>query len=395
MSNVLNQVAPSFIGISYLAQAVEMKNLLETYGAKFDLPENFEENEDTFLELLPQLIEAYPLYFTKCGVEAEVENAFFSLISMIQLLSQVDQIEETSKKLSNAIVADVTSEKHLLKSKLLSQQFNCYQPSLRSTYVLLVNVLKLVVETGRLHNVNLEITQISEWMEKWKCDVQEQRDVYRLLHEAFSAIQQGEKAIQALVRLLKLYSENEGVEAKSDAHICVISHIAHPKIFVMDHLLDLHPIRALDGQLSHELLQIFVDGDLNDYIEFYNNNADFVEKLAVTHEENLRKMRLLTLASMSQDCNEIEFSQLVNKLNLATDELEPFVIEAIGSGLIKGKINEPEGKISISSTINRTFKDAQWLFIKNKLEMWQKNLVIIQESMRKAKGHFAQPIGGG
>ena len=92
MSNVLNQVAPSFIGISYLSQALEMKNLLETFGAEFNLPDNFEENEDTFLELLPQLIEHFPLYFTKCGVESEVESAFFSLISMIQLLSQVGVI---------------------------------------------------------------------------------------------------------------------------------------------------------------------------------------------------------------------------------------------------------------------------------------------------------------
>jgi len=392
MSNVLNQVAPSFIGISYLAQALEMRKLLGTYGAEFTLPENFEENEDTFLELLPQLIEQFPLYFTKCNSDAEIESAFFSLISMIQLLSQVDQIEDTSKKLSNAIVAD-KSDKLLLKSKLLCHQFNCYQPTLRSTYVLLVNVLKLVVETGQLRYITLDTEQINEWMTKWKCDVQEQREIYRLLHEAFSAINQGERAIQALVRLLKLYSENEGVDAKSDAHICVISHIAHPKIFVMDHLMDLHPIRALDGQLSHELLQIFVNGDLADYIEFYNNNMDFVEKLAVTHEENLKKMRLLTMASMAQDCTEIDFSHLVEKLNLAAEDVEPFVIEAIGSGLVKGKINEPEAKISISSTINRTFREPQWIFIKEKLEMWQKNLVLIQDSMRK--GHFAMPLGGG
>ena len=73
---------------------------------------------------------------------------------------QVDQIEETSKKLSNAIVADTSAERLLLKSRLLSQQFNCYQPSLRSTYVLLVNVLKLVVETGQLRHVTLDINQV-------------------------------------------------------------------------------------------------------------------------------------------------------------------------------------------------------------------------------------------
>ena len=73
---------------------------------------------------------------------------------------QVDQIEETSKKLSNAIVADTNKERLLLKSRLLSQQFSCYQPSLGSTYVLLVNVLKLVVETGQLRHVTLDIDQV-------------------------------------------------------------------------------------------------------------------------------------------------------------------------------------------------------------------------------------------
>ena len=89
MSNVLNSVAPSFISVSYLEQAIEMKKMLERYGAKFTLPAGFEENEDTFLELLPQLIERFPLYFTHCAADTEVESGFFSLISMIQLLSQV------------------------------------------------------------------------------------------------------------------------------------------------------------------------------------------------------------------------------------------------------------------------------------------------------------------
>jgi len=391
MSNVLNAVAPSFISVSYFEQAIEMKKMLERYGGKFALPAGFEENEDTFLELLPQLIDQFPLYFKYCTVDSEVESGFFSLISMIQLLSQIDQIESTSKQLSSAVLSD-PSDRLPLKSKLLAHQFNCYQPTLPSTYLLLVNLLKLVTQTGQLRHISLDIDQISRWLDVWKSEIPEQRVVFRLLHEAFSAIQQGEKAIAALVRLLKLYTENEGVEAKSDAHICVISHIAHPKIFVMDHLLDLHPIRALDGQLSLELLHIFVDGDLNDYIEFYNNNLEFVEKLAVTHEENMRKMRLLTLASMAQDCQEIHFSQLTDKLNLEPGDVEPFIIEAIGSGLIKGKINEPEERVLIRSTINRTFKEAQWQIIKNKLELWQKNLVSIQESIKMS--HFAIPIGG-
>jgi len=393
MSNVLNLVAPSFISVSYLTQAIEMKNVLEGFGAKFTLPDNFEENEDTFLELLPQLLAQFPLYLAQSKVqELEIEAAFFSLISMIQLLSQVEQIEKTSKDLSNALIADSSPNRAALKSKLLGHQFNCYEAQLPSTFFLLSNVLQLVKETGTLRYVSLDIPQVVGWLETWECDVQDQRSLFRRLYEALNALNQGEKAIQALVHLLRLYSENEGVEAKSDAHLCIISHIAHPKIFVMDHLLDLHPIRALEGHLIHDMLQIFVTGDLNNYIEFYNSNKDFVEKLAVTHEENLRKMRLLTIASVAEGCSEIAFSEVMQKVQLEKDEVEDFIIQAIGSSLIKGKINEPEEKVLINSSINRTFGDPQWAMIKNRLELWQRNLQSIQQIM--SKGHYAIPAAG-
>ena len=172
----------------------------------------------------------------------------------------------------------------------------------------------------------------------------------------------------------------------------MISHIAQPNIFIMDHLLDLHPIKALDGQLIHELLQIFVSGDLNDYLEFYSANTDFVEHLSVSHEQNKRKLRMLTLASICEGAVEIEFSKLADRLNLEKDEIEPFIIEAIGSGLVKGKINEPEGRFTVSTSINRCFGQSQWSVIKDRLELWQKNLQVVRESLSKG-GHLMMPIG--
>lgn len=389
MSSILHNVAPSFISVSYIEQAEEMRKSLQEYGATFTVSE--EQTEDAFLVLLPQLIEQFPLYFKKCGSESAVESAFFSLVSMIQLLSQVEQIEDMSKSLSNAIAADETN-RFPLKGRLLGHQLNCYHTSLTSSYTLLTNVLKLVKLSGQVRYFNLDITQISDWLAQWKSDVGEQRDLFRLLHEAFTALGNGEKAIKALVHLLKLYGENEGVEAKADAHICVISHIAQPNIFIMDHLLDLHPIKALDGQLIHELLQIFVSGDLNDYLDFYSANTDFVEHLSVSHEQNKRKLRLLTLASICEGAEEIEFSKLADRLNLEKDEIEPFIIEAIGSGLVKGKINEPEGRFTVSTSINRCFGQSQWSVIKDRLELWQKNLQVVRESLSKG-GHLMMPIG--
>merc|ERR1719270_1773282 len=105
-------------------------------------------------------------------------------------------------------------------------------------------------------------------------------------------------------------------------------------------------------------------------------------------------MRLLTLASMAQEASELEFDQLVKRLDLKPEEVEPFIIEGIGSGLIQGKINEPERKVTITSNINRTFKQEQWQEIKDRLELWQKNIVQIQDTI-KSGNHFTLPVGGG
>ena len=47
-----------------------MKDSLERLNAQFDLPENYKENEDTFLALLPQLIDQFPLYIDSPAPDA-------------------------------------------------------------------------------------------------------------------------------------------------------------------------------------------------------------------------------------------------------------------------------------------------------------------------------------
>ena len=71
----------------------------------------------------------------------------------------MEQIEDMSKSLSNAIATDETN-RYPLKGRLLGHQLNCYHTSLASSYTLLTNVLKLVKLSGQVRYFNLDITQV-------------------------------------------------------------------------------------------------------------------------------------------------------------------------------------------------------------------------------------------
>jgi len=76
---------------------------------------------------------------------------------------------------------------------------------------------------------------------------------------------------------------------------------------LLDHLLQLKPVKFLEGELIHDLLSIFVSEKLEAYLRFYESHKEFVNGLGLKHEDNIRKMKLLTFMQMAENRSEITF----------------------------------------------------------------------------------------
>merc|ERR1719156_50997 len=114
-----------------------------------------------------------------------------------------------------------------------------------------------------------------------------------------------------MISLLATYTEDNASQARDDAHKCIVTCLADPNTFLMDHLLQLKPVKFLEGELIHDLLTIFVSGTLQNYLEFHGANSDFVSSLGLSHEDNIHKMRILTFMSMSTgDSKVIPFTEI-------------------------------------------------------------------------------------
>ena len=97
-----------------------------------------------------------------------------------------------------------------------------------------------------------------------------------------------------MIELLGTYTTENASQAREEAQRCIVASLADPHTFLLDHLLQLKPVKSLEGELIHDLLKIFVSEKLDAYQKFYENHRDFVSgTLGLKHENNLVLRMLL------------------------------------------------------------------------------------------------------
>lgn len=124
-----------------------------------------------------------------------------------------------------------------------------------------------------------------------------------------------------------------------------------------------------------ELTTIFAQKEVCDYIAFHKKNAAFITGLGLDDEENLSKLRTVTMCSMGMDKEKLSFTELMSKLQLKDeDEVEGAIMDAVMSGRLQAKIDQEKGEVLVQRTTQRLFASADWGALSTKLEGWQANI---------------------
>ena len=152
----------------------------------------------------------------------------------------------------------------------------------------------------------------------------------------------------------------------------------------------LKPVRFLEGELIHDLLSIFVSEKLQAYMKFYKDHKEFVTSQGLNHEQNMKKMRLLSFMQLAESNPEMTFAQLKDELQIEENEVESFIIEVLKTKLVRARIDQSSRKVHISSTMHRTFGRAQWLQLSDLLLAWKDNLALVQENINNISSVQAQ-----
>lgn len=150
-------------------------------------------------------------------------------------------------------------------------------------------------------------------------------------------------------RLIYYLSAARGASAKTATEICVQA-TADPVLHEFGELLASPSIAALSGTAEHkyhDLLRLFAHGTVDDYRASPSSFPPF-------SDGHWKKLRVLTVVSLANGNNIIEYALLQQKLAVETvRQVEDVVLDAIYSGLLRARMDQRAAQVEIVSAVGR------------------------------------------
>merc|ERR1712135_117618 len=364
-------VIPAFVDLSEAQQASELLVFLKGLGA--EVSEEYKP-EDGLPGNVHSIVEASTHAWT-APAESDAEAALNSLINLI-LMMPPDRIENMVITFCEKIQKASPTDKNLHpRLRLLSNLFYSLPEMSTMRYHVYLAMIRVAGEAQKAELIPHDLDEVKDWAVNWNLSPEQKQTLLRALYDASAASTQNEVSTKLMLELLGTYSDEDASQARDDAHRCIVTCVGDKGTFLLDHLLLLKPVKFLEGELIHDLLVIFVSGTLQNYLEFYNTNPDFIASLGLSHEANIHKMRILTFMSMSTgDSKVIPFSEIQLQLHLSADDVESFIIEVVKSKMVRCKMDQMNQCVTVSAAKNRTFGKPQWQQLHERLNVWRDNL---------------------
>jgi len=363
---------PVFIDINQDEQVEELRAYFKSLGA--DISE--EKSELGLEDDLQKIIGVCDVCFNSAA-ESDVEGIMNGIVSMLALITKEELIISFCEKLSKA----PTQQLGMVSLKVLWFLFMSLDDNSSMRFQVYYYLVGLAGRTHQLHTVYKDMATTKTMFSKAPPTSDQVQKLYRLLHEMLLLNGKSDDASRVMVELLGTYTTENASQAREEAQRCIIASLADPNTFLLDHLLQLKPVKFLEGELIHQLLSIFVGEKLDAYIKFYQQQKEFVNGLGLKHEDNLRKIKLLSFMQMAENRSEITFAEVKDSMQLNENEVEEFLIDVIKTRLVRAKISQGDGVVYVSSTMHRTFGTGDWQQLHSLLSGWKTNLNSIKEHM--------------
>lgn len=366
-----------FIDLTLEDQIGELKAYFKKLGADISEEKSPEGLEDD----VRKVIQVCDILFQEQS-EAEVEMVLNDIVSILVVMPTPDVTEKSTICQFVEKVTKLSAEKFSSATlRVLWVLFQSLDKKNRVRFVVYYNLVIVAQRVDMVLSIFKDVKSLKEQFD-FRCTNEMIQKLLRLLHDALVHNKHSDVAAKVMIELLSTYTSENANQAKKDAQRCIVTALADPNTFLLDPLLSLKPIKALQGELIYELLNIFIKEKLSAYVKFHKSHKEFVNNLGLDYGQNVKKMKLLTFMQLAEHTNELSFETIQKELNISENDVESFIIDALKTKLVRARMDQSAKKVHISSTMHRTFDIPQWQQLRDILQSWKINLNSIDESMK-------------
>lgn len=195
------------------------------------------------------------------------------------------------------------------------------------------------------------------------------------------------QSLEFLLKYLTNFNGSDVSGQKATATRAIVESISLPEVLNFENLLKIDAVQGLKSEKAYELLSVFMSGNVQDYRTLVGKHAGLIKELGLNEEDTLRKIRLLSLASLGSEnlARELSYQEIAKALEVSEQEVELWVIDVIRAGLVEAKLNQVSKVVVVNRSIYRTFGTAQWQQLSQRLNGWKQSLAEILQVVANAK----------
>ncbi|KAH8550336.1 hypothetical protein BGW37DRAFT_498949 [Umbelopsis sp. PMI_123] len=311
-------------------------------------------------------------------VKAEAEGALNLVIAILQ------GNDDAVKVFSKALV-DEDADRFNIKQKILLNLYNTIPTNSRLRYNVFIAIFDAVVKNEDLDSMMSQFDYVDVWAKEWGLDLETERALYSHLAEELKAAGEERAAYDFFLKTLATYNDSPDATSAELAKQAISTAIQMPNCFAFEDLLQYKSLQQLKGTPEFDLLNIFLNGNLQEYNKFAAQHQDLLANYDA--ESNITKMRLLSLASLGSEnlSRELTYADIAAALEISEGDVEMWVIDVIRAGLVEAKLDQLNKTVIVYRSIYRVFGKEQWQQLDSKLNSWKNSLTDILAVISNAK----------
>jgi len=323
--------------------------------------------------------------------EEDIETYFSLALSLVGRINK-DSVADITNEFAAVLSKDHTTNS-ALKLRLLVILFNLLDEASPLRHTVFVIILKFTLASGQSANFRV-FPKLPSWILLWKLEQSDLIVLYELVSEVFKTSNEE----QYKQYLLKYLSSLNGADsaaldaAKAHASAAITNALASDQIHFADVLMEMDAVRNLEGDstygLDFQLVQIFVEGAIEKYVNFSATNKARIDALGLDETFLLTKLRNLQIDELCAGRGSLDYDTLMTELKLADDtDVEMTIVEAVTRGVIDAKIDQEKRIITIRRSGNYQFHAGaeSWDLLGEKLTTWRDNVNSVLSSLHSAQ----------
>ncbi|XP_020577212.1 eukaryotic translation initiation factor 3 subunit M [Phalaenopsis equestris] len=332
-----------------------------------------------WVELVSLMLTSADLITSRVS-EKDFECIFTVICTLATRADSPEEALEIAKLISTKIIQQ-PNDKPALCLKILFNLYNLLEDPY-SRFFVYTRALNLAANGKVTESIIPSFKLIDSFLQEWNIGKEDQRDLFL----AISNILKDNKSMckesfAFLSKYLTTFSTEEALAMngeKEEAVRAIIEFVKSPDMFQCD-LPDMPAIAQLEKDekyaLVYQLLEIFLAGRLDAYLDFHAGNSALLKSYGLVHEDCITKMRLMSLIDLScNESGEIPYAEVAEALRIKDDEVEYWVVKAIISKVLDCKMDQMNQAVLVSRRTERVFGLSQWQALRFKLGNWRANV---------------------